>query len=228
MGTRLWVDDLAGLLGLIDLGVIELHTWNSKVDDLEHPDTMVFDLDPGTGVGFAFVTEIAFELREILAGEGLESWPKLTGGKGVHVMVPIPPGQLTHDQAHRISRALADKVVHKNPTRLTTAAALSARDGRLFIDYLRNGRGTTAVASYSPRARRGFPIAAPTTWRELEIGTRPDKYTLSQPCSERPVNQTQASLRRAPRHAQPVKSPAYLRLQTRKREAYRRRKDAAE
>jgi|KBSSwiStaDraftv2_1062776.scaffolds.fasta_scaffold03000_6 bifunctional non-homologous end joining protein LigD len=180
-GTRLWVDGVAGLLGLVEMGAVELHPWNSTIDDLEHPDAMVFDLDPGSGVGMSLVTETALALRDLLEQSGYSSWPKLTGGKGIHVMVPIEAGTLSHDETHRISRSLAERLAQTQPDRLTTSASLSARDGRLFIDYLRNGRGTTAVGTFSPRARRGFPIAAPITWEELSQGVRPDAYSMTRP-----------------------------------------------
>jgi len=106
-GTRLWVDDVAGMLGLVEMGAVELHPWNSTIDDLEHPDAMVFDLDPGSGVGMSLVTETALALRDLLEQSGYSSWPKLTGGKGIHVMVPIEAGTLSHDETHRISRSLA-------------------------------------------------------------------------------------------------------------------------
>jgi bifunctional non-homologous end joining protein LigD len=195
-GTRLWVDDLDGLVGLVDMGVVELHAWNSTVDDIEHPDVMVFDLDPGPGVGMGFVAEIAVALRELLGREGLDSWPKLTGGKGVHVMVPLGERKLTHDDSHRFSRRMAEQIATRQPDRLTTSAALIARDGRLFIDYLRNGRGTTAVATYSPRARRGFPIAAPISWQLLERGVRPDAFRMARPWSEELQKAPRASIRR--------------------------------
>ena len=193
VGTRLWVDDLAGLLGLIDMGVIELHTWNSTVDHLEQPDVMVFDLDPGPGIGMSRVVETACALRDLLSDEGWESWPKLTGGKGIHVMVPIIGRNLSHDDTHRYSRSLAERLAARQPDQLTTSAALSAREGRLFIDYLRNGRGTTAVAAFSPRARRGFPIAAPTTWDALRAGIRPDEYSLARPWASPPQRRIRAS-----------------------------------
>ena len=106
--------------------------------------------------------ETAFRLRDLLKTEGHHSWPKLTGGKGVHVMVPIERGT-THDQAHADCKRLAERLAVTEPDRYTTSAALAKRPGRLFIDYLRNGRGTTAIGTYSPRARPGFPIAAPIT-----------------------------------------------------------------
>jgi bifunctional non-homologous end joining protein LigD len=175
-GTRLWVDSLQGLLGLVEIGAVELHPWNATVDDIEHPDTLVFDLDPGEGIEWEFVIDTAVQLRELLAKEGLESWPKLTGGKGVHLMVPIAP-EMTHDAAHRYCRELAERLVANAPERYTVSASMTKRADRLFIDYLRNGRGTTAVGTYSPRARPGFPIAAPVTWKQVEAGERPDAFT---------------------------------------------------
>jgi bifunctional non-homologous end joining protein LigD len=199
-GVRLWVDDFEGLLGLVAIGAVELHVWNSTVDDLEHPDQMVFDLDPGPGVPFGFVRESALALRELLQSEGLSSWPKLTGGKGVHVMVPLEPKSMSHDEAHRYSRTLAGKLAATQPARYTTAAAAGERKKRLFVDFLRNGRGTTAVATYSPRARPRFPIAAPTTWRALAEGIRPDAYTMMQP----PATTAPASKRSSPRRKRTV------------------------
>jgi bifunctional non-homologous end joining protein LigD len=163
------------------------------VDHIEQPDVMVFDLDPGPGIGMSCVVETAFALRDLLSGEGWESWPKLTGGKGIHVMVPIIGRNLSHDDTHRYSRSLAERLAARQPDQLTTSAALSAREGRLFIDYLRNGRGTTAVAAFSPRARRGFPIAAPTTWDALRAGIRPDEYSLARPWASPPRRQIRAS-----------------------------------
>jgi bifunctional non-homologous end joining protein LigD len=192
-GTRVWIEDLAGLLGLVEMGAVELHAWNCTVDDIEHPDLMVFDLDPGPGVPWSFVSETALYIREVLQGEGLDSWPKLTGGKGVHLMVPLTGHQMTHDEVHRYSRTLAHRMVAREPNRYTTSAALVERDRRLFIDYLRNGRGTTAVATYSPRARAGFPIAAPTTWNALKRDIRPDDYTIYRPFAQPGARKTRAS-----------------------------------
>jgi len=194
-GTRLWIEDLPGLLGLVEIGAVELHAWNCTVDDIEHPDVMVFDLDPGAGVPWALVQETAFAIRERLQAEDLESWPKLTGGKGVHLMAPLTRERMTHNEVHRYSRTLAERIAASQPSRYTTSAA-AARAGRLFIDYLRNGRGTTAVATYSPRVRAGFPIAAPTTWIALERGIRPDAYTMSRPFPARRANAPRARVRR--------------------------------
>jgi bifunctional non-homologous end joining protein LigD len=179
-GTRLWVDDLTGLLGLVEIGVVEIHLWGAKVDDIEHPDMLVFDLDPGEGVEWGFVIETAFRLHELLAAQGLDCWPKTTGGKGLHVMVPIEPA-MDRDSAHPYTRGIAVRLAASAPDRYVTSAAPEVRPGRLFIDYLRNGRGTTAVGAYSPRARPGFPIAAPVTWRQIEHGLRSDAFNIRRP-----------------------------------------------
>jgi bifunctional non-homologous end joining protein LigD len=175
-GTRLWVEDLAGLLGLVEIGVVEIHPWGATVDDIEHPDTLVFDLDPGEGLDWEFVVETAFRLRDLLAAEGLECRPKITGGKGLHVMVPIKR-DMAWDAAHDYTRRIAERLAHSAPDRYITSAT-APRAGKLFIDYLRNGRGTTAVGAYSPRARPGFPVAALVTWTQIERGLRSDAFTL--------------------------------------------------
>jgi bifunctional non-homologous end joining protein LigD len=113
-----------------------------------------------------FVVETAFRLRDLLVQEGLDSWPKTTGGKGLHIMVPIK-AEMAWNTAHEYTREIAELLAATAPGKYTTSAAFSARPGKLFIDYLRNGRGTTTVGAYSPRARPGFPVAAPVTWREV-------------------------------------------------------------
>jgi bifunctional non-homologous end joining protein LigD len=179
VGVRLWVDDLDGLIGLVAIGAVELHPWAATVDDIERADTLVFDLDPGAGVEWPFVVETALKLRALLAGEGLAGWPKTTGGKGLHVMAPLSR-RLPHDDAHALARRFAERLAAED-ARYITSAALADRPGRLFIDYLRNGRGTTAIGAYSPRARPGFPVAAPITWRDVENGIAPDAFTMDAP-----------------------------------------------
>nr|WP_255468365.1 non-homologous end-joining DNA ligase [Reyranella sp. CPCC 100927] len=179
-GTRLWVDSLEGLLGLVDMDVIEIHPWGATVDQIERPDMLVFGLDPGDGVDWGFVIETARRMRTLLDSEGLESWPKLTGGKGVHIMVPVEP-DLDWNETHLYSRDLAERLAATAPERYVTAAAYDKRPGRLFIDWLCNSRGKTAVGAYSPRARPGFPIAAPISWEQLEQGMRSNAFTIFQP-----------------------------------------------
>jgi bifunctional non-homologous end joining protein LigD len=110
--------------------------------------------------------------------EGFKTWPKVTGGKGLHIMVPLDD-LISHDEAHPYSRTIAERIAAIDRSRYTVSASMAQRPGRLFIDYLRNGRGTTAVGAWSPRARPGFPIAAPVTWRQVEAGIPPDAFTLA-------------------------------------------------
>ncbi|RUV70506.1 hypothetical protein EOA78_20265 [Mesorhizobium sp. M5C.F.Cr.IN.023.01.1.1] len=158
-GTRLWVDSLDGLLGLVDLGVVELHPWQAKVEDIETADLIVFDLDPGEGIELRFVTETALALRDFLQRHGFDSWPKTSGGKGLHLMVPLQQ-PTSHDDARKASRLIADAFAATDERYIVSSAPARRKD-HIFIDYLRNGRGTTAVGAYSPRARPGFPVPCP-------------------------------------------------------------------
>jgi bifunctional non-homologous end joining protein LigD len=182
-GTRLWVDSLDGFLGLVAIGAIELHPWNATVENFERADRLVIDLDPAEGVPWGAVVEAALRMRELLEGEGLSTWPKLTGGKGIHVMAPLPKAIL-HDEAHRHALRLVRVLAQRDPDHYILSSQGSRR-GRIFLDYLRNGRGTTAIGTYSPRAREGFPIAAPITWSRIEAGIRPDAFTMKSPLRAR-------------------------------------------
>ncbi|CDX39568.1 DNA ligase D [Mesorhizobium plurifarium] len=184
-GVRVWVDDLDGLLGLIEMDAVELHPWNATVDDIERADQLVLDLDPGEGVPWDAVVEAALSLRDILETAGLQSWPKVTGGKGIHLIAPLVP-DMTHDRARQLAKSLAQCLADADPERYLLSAAPAARKGRIFLDYLRNGRGNTAVGAFSPRARLGFPIAHPVTWKQVETGIRPDAFTLARPFKAAP------------------------------------------
>jgi len=179
-GVRVWVDDVAGLLGLVEMDVVEVHPWGAKVDDVEHPDMLVFDLDPGEGVEWQFVLDTALRLREVLAGVKLDSWPKTTGGKGLHVVVPTIPAMTWHT-ARDYARTIAEHFAALDPKRYTSKSTRSGRAGKVFIDYLRNGRGNTAIGPFSPRARPGFPVAAAVTWRDVERGIRSDAFSMQNP-----------------------------------------------
>lgn len=179
-GIRLWVDDYAGLVGLVQIGAVELHPWNATVDDIEHADRLVLDLDPGDGVPKQLLYDTALKVRELFEGEGLKPWPKVTGGKGIHIMARLAE-RMTHDRAHAYARRLAERLAATDLERYTVSASMAERPGRLFVDYLRNGRGTTAVGAYSPRARPRFPIARPVTWKQVESGIAPDVFTIGRP-----------------------------------------------
>jgi bifunctional non-homologous end joining protein LigD len=178
-GTRLWVDSLEGLLGLVEIGAVELHPWNATVDDVELADRIVVDLDPGDGIDWTEVVESSLIMRDLMRQEGFDPWPKLTGGKGIHLMAPLVD-RVTHDDAHKIARRLVSELASRFPDRYILSAQ-AKRSGLTFLDYLRNGRGTTAIGTYSPRARAHFPIAAPVTWSRIEAGIRPDAFTMQHP-----------------------------------------------
>ncbi|MEA2781196.1 MAG: bifunctional non-ous end joining protein LigD, partial [Rhodospirillaceae bacterium] len=136
---RVWVDDVRGLLGLVDMDIVELHPWGSTVDDIEHPDLLVFDLDPGPGVEWHFVTDTALGLRKALQADGYEPWVKTSGGKGLHVVVPLPERKWDWAKVRVWTKRFAEKFAERDPR--YTASSTADRDGRLFIDYLRYGRG---------------------------------------------------------------------------------------
>ena len=162
----LYVRDAAGILACVQMGTIEFHGWGSLVADIEKPDRLVFDLDPDEGLDFADVRKAAEDLKGHLAEIGLTSWPMLTGGKGVHVVVPLKPQAewpAVRSFAERFARALAEA----EPKRFTANLKKVERKGRIFVDYLRNQRGATAVLPYVARARPKASVAAPVSWTEL-------------------------------------------------------------
>jgi bifunctional non-homologous end joining protein LigD len=171
------VDDLTGLLQLVQMNVIEFHPWGSKAADIEKPDRVIFDLDPDPGVDWKTVKASARELRDRLSELGLQSFPRLTGGKGVHLVVPIAP-KYPWPQARAFCEAFADTLATQSPDRYVATMSKAKREGRIFIDWLRNGRGATAIASWSLRARSGATVAMPVTWEELALARTPDKFNL--------------------------------------------------
>jgi bifunctional non-homologous end joining protein LigD len=178
VGEYLVVDSLASLIGLVQIGILEIHTWNSVVERLEEPDRIVFDLDPGPGVEWIQVIECAQTIREALQAMGLESFVKTTGGQGLHVVVPIVPGPSWEDTG-AFARALAETTARANPRRYVARMAKAERRGKIFIDYLRNVRGATSVAAYSTRARPEATVSAPLAWDELSPRIRSDHYTIA-------------------------------------------------
>jgi len=171
------IRDMPGLVGLAQLGTLEIHVWGCHADKVERPDFMVFDLDPDVGLGWEKVALAAFDVRRRLHDLGLESWVKTTGGKGLHVCVPIER-KLDWDDFKAWSKAFADKLAHEHPKLYTSNMAKSARKHRIFVDYLRNGRNATFITAYSPRARPGAPVSVPITWEELAHGIDPAAFTI--------------------------------------------------
>jgi len=165
------------LAGLAQMGMLELHAWNATADDVERADMLVFDFDPDPTVPFARVTEAALQCRSLLASLGLESFAKTTGGKGLHVVVPLTR-RVPWATVKTFARAVAERLNALSPELFVTKAAKTARKNRIFIDYLRNARGATAVAPYSLRARPGAPVAVPLYWNEVNDRLDPARFTL--------------------------------------------------
>jgi bifunctional non-homologous end joining protein LigD len=171
------IEDAEGLLSLVQMGVLEIHPWGSTIDHVEKPDRLIFDLDPDEGLGWDQVVAGALAARQALELLGLRSFVKTTGGKGLHIVVPVKP-TLLWDDAKAFTRGLVTSLVADAPERYTASVAKKARRGRIFIDYLRNGRGATAVAAYSTRARPNATVSTPLTWSEVENGVRSDQFTI--------------------------------------------------
>ncbi len=170
------VEDLDGMIALVQAGVLEVHVWGSTLARLDECDRMVFDLDPGPGVSLADVVAATKETHARLAAFKLKSFVKTTGGKGFHVMVPLhrTPWDTVREFAHAVALAMEADA----PDRYISKMTKSKRKGRIFIDYLRNGRGATSVAAYSTRARAGAPVSTPLDWSELNARLAPDKFTV--------------------------------------------------
>lgn len=164
--TGMAINDIAGLLSLVQIYAIEIHPWGARVDRLDRPDRIVFDLDPDEAVPWQRVKDAALELQEILKGLGLESFLLVTGGKGLHIVVPIVR-RIPWEGAKEFALSVGKHLAAKRPRDYTTNVSLAARRGRIYIDYLRNRRGATAIAPYSTRARTGAPVAVPLEWEEL-------------------------------------------------------------
>jgi len=172
------IDGLEGLLSLVQSNVLEIHPWGSREGDVERPDMLIFDLDPGDGVTWSRVIEAAREVRERLKAKlKLESFVKTSGGKGLHVVVPLVPA-VEWDPAKAICKELAEDMEADDPRRYIANMSKQKRAGRVFIDYLRNGRGATAVAAYSTRARPGAAVSTPLAWEELSEAIKADHFRL--------------------------------------------------
>jgi bifunctional non-homologous end joining protein LigD len=174
---NLAIEDLAGLISLVQMGVLEIHVWGSRAKTLEKPDRLVFDLDPDPAVDWPEVIDTARQVRALLEGLGLASFLKTTGGKGLHIVVPIQP-RLEWPEAKAFCRSIADLIVRAAPDRLIATMSKAARKGKIFIDYLRNGRGATSIAPYSTRAKAGATVSVPIAWNELKPGLKSDHFTI--------------------------------------------------
>jgi bifunctional non-homologous end joining protein LigD len=171
------VHDLGGILTVVQLGTLELHTWNSRADKLERPDRITMDIDPDPGIEWEQVVQAAQEIRFVVRELGLESFVKTTGGKGLHVVVPLQR-RSDWDEVREFAQGIAALVAAARPDRYTLQLSKARRKGRLLLDYYRNARGATAVEVYSTRARTGAPVSTPITWEELEAGARNADFTI--------------------------------------------------
>jgi bifunctional non-homologous end joining protein LigD len=170
------IDDLSGVIALVQGGVLEIHTRGTTIDDRERADRLVFDLDPGPGTGWKDVVSAARDVRERLASIKLRTFLKTSGGKGLHVVLPIKP--TPWENAKSFARAVAEAMEADAPDRYVSAATKAKRSKRIFIDYLRNSREATAVAPYSTRARAGAPVSVPIDWSELGNLKAANQYTV--------------------------------------------------
>ena len=175
--TYFSADSLSALVGLVQWGVIELHPWGSHVPQPEKPDVLIFDFDPADEVPWSKVVEAAKMLKTLLDKLGLACFLKTTGGKGLHVVVPIKR-TLTWDQAKTFTKAVADLLVKTFPDRFLATVSKSKRQGKIFIDYLRNAEGSTAIAPYGIRARKNAPVSTPIAWKELAKDVRFDYFNV--------------------------------------------------
>jgi len=162
----IFINDVEGLVSLVQMGTIEIHAWNSSAADAKKPDRLIFDLDPAPDITWDAVKRAARDVRDGLKKRGLVAFLKTTGGKGLHVVVPFAPGP-SWAEAKSFARTFSDQLAKAEPDRFTINIRKDARGGHIFLDYLRNDETASAVAAYSVRARPGAPVSVPIDWQEL-------------------------------------------------------------
>jgi bifunctional non-homologous end joining protein LigD len=170
------IRDVPGLIALVQLGVLEIHPWGSKENDIERPDRLIFDLDPGPDVAHGAVVDAALVLRDVLRDLGLKSYLKTSGGKGYHVYSPVT-SKISWDDIKEFAHGVAKSLVKESPAKYIATMSKAKRQGKIFIDYLRTGRGATCVAAYSTRAREGAPVSTPIDWDEINA-VMPDSFNV--------------------------------------------------
>lgn len=177
IGEYMVADSVEALVSLAQMNVIELHTWNSIVEHVEQPDRIVIDLDPGAKVAWTQVIDAARLIRSMLLTLKLKSWVKTTGGRGLHVVVPLVP-ERDWSVCLEFARQIAAVAVEHEPALYTMDFRKAGREDKILIDYLRNNRTNTSIAAFSVRARHGAPVSMPIGWIELKPSLRPDRFTL--------------------------------------------------
>jgi len=171
----LYIEDAAGLVAAVQMGTLELHPWGVTVEEPGRPDRLIFDLDPAEGLGFEAVVRAALDVRDRLAALGLESFVKTTGGKGLHVVVPIAP-DVEWREAKAFTKRVAEIMSQERPDLYLARISKAERAGRIFIDYLRNDPTSTAVGAYSTRNRAGAPVSLPIAWDQVAPGLDPAAF----------------------------------------------------
>ena len=176
-GEYLFVNSIPALVGLAQNGVVEMHTWGVTLPDARHPDRITLDLDPDPGLPWEELRAATLLTKTLLDRLKLKSFLKTTGGKGLHVVVPIVP-RLGRDEVRNFSRLIAEMLAKEWPDVFTSKMAKQKRTGKLFVDYLRNAEAASAVAAYSPRARPGATVSTPLAWEELDKTDLRAKFTV--------------------------------------------------
>jgi bifunctional non-homologous end joining protein LigD len=177
VGEYLAVVNLEGIVALAQMGIIEVHTWNSTIDDVERPNRIVWDLDPGPEVARVDVIAAARAVRKLLEALGLDSWVKTTGGHGIHVVAPLTPDR-QWDECLTFAKAVAEALMRTDPSRYTTAFPKAGREKKILIDYLRNNRTNTSVAAFSARAKPTATVSTPVSWKQLAAKLNPESFTV--------------------------------------------------
>ncbi|HYE30930.1 MAG TPA: DNA ligase D [Methylomirabilota bacterium] len=173
----LLIDDVQDLVAIAQIGALEIHVWGSQADKIEMPDRMIFDLDPDQDLDWPIVVDSAHQIRQLLEAGGLVSFVKTTGGKGLHIVVPLLRRH-DWDEVKGFSKAVAEKIEELDPQHFVSNMSKVKRRGKIFVDYLRNGRGATAIAAYSTRAKPGAPVSVPLAWKELTPAIRSNDFTV--------------------------------------------------
>jgi bifunctional non-homologous end joining protein LigD len=177
VGDYMVADDIDGVISLAQMGVVEIHTWNTTTRDLERPNRLVWDFDPGPKTAWKDVVKSAKALRAMLETLGLQSWLKTTGGHGLHVVAPLVPDR-QWDECLEFTRAVASALAASDPALYTITFAKQGRESKILIDYLRNNRTNTSVCAFSARARENGGVSMPIDWSKLTTRLKPERFTV--------------------------------------------------
>jgi len=174
----IYIKDEQGLMGLVQINALEIHPWGSTIEDIEYPDTITIDLDPAPSIEWKKIVETAKRIRKYLLDFNLKSFVKTTGGKGLHVVIPIQP-EYKWNAVKDFTHAFVLMLVENHPDEYVSQMSKDKRKGKIFVDYLRNQRGATAIAAYSTRARQGAPVSVPLDWDELTNNIKDTYFTIA-------------------------------------------------